>query len=53
MNDKTLELIGRKHTSSDIIDVYHMAKKYWISSYKYGPYSWTSSRRSRRKLGQL
>jgi len=26
MNDRTLELIGRKHTSSDIIDVYHMAK---------------------------
>ncbi len=26
MNDKTLELIGRKHTSSDIIDVYHKAR---------------------------
>ena len=26
MNDRTLELIGRKHTSSDIIKVYHMAK---------------------------
>lgn len=26
MNDKTLKLIGRKHTSSDIIDVYHKAR---------------------------
>jgi len=27
MNDETLKLIGRKHTSSDIVDVYHKAKE--------------------------
>lgn len=27
MNDNTLKLIGRKHTSSDIVDVYHKAKE--------------------------
>ena len=29
MKDETLKLIGRKHTSQDIIDCFYMARK-WV-----------------------